>query len=270
MAWILAHKLTGGGKVGMFRCGVSDIEKPRAPREWRSPQYAMNYIHEGEGYFRTSDGVSFPIRPGTVLRRTPNVTHYVCYTTPALLGVVGLPIQALELLRFSGLVQSEKPVSQMTPDFKLLKRFAELGERLSKTPEDDLSDVLVDMLALMADLHRKAKASTNQGLDPVVVRAISRLSADFSSQLTLPGLAAELGVGYSSFRKRFREQTGVSPGAFRVRRRIEMSLNMLCDGRKNVSEVARELGYPDVYTFSAQFKRMTGQSPRAWRGTRNL
>ena len=37
---------------------------------------------------------------------------------------------------------------------------------------------------------------------------------------------------------------------------------------KPVKVTAEELGYPDPFTFSEQFKRHTGMSPHAWQQSR--
>ena len=67
-------------------------------------------------------------------------------------------------------------------------------------------------------------------------------------------------MSYPTFRRRFRAAMQVSPGAYRVRRRLEQARLLLLE--KPVKQVAEELGYSDPFTFSAQFKAHFGLSPQ--------
>ena len=70
-------------------------------------------------------------------------------------------------------------------------------------------------------------------------------------------------MSYERFRKVFRARMGVSPAAYRIRRRIDRARELLVGG-VSVSRVADELGYANPFIFSAQFKRLVGASPRAF------
>jgi AraC-like DNA-binding protein len=72
-------------------------------------------------------------------------------------------------------------------------------------------------------------------------------------------------MSYSLFRKRFLERAGTSPGDYRIRRRIERAMALLTKEKLLVKEVAAQLGYPDEYAFSAQFKKVAGVSPTIFR-----
>jgi AraC-like DNA-binding protein len=78
-------------------------------------------------------------------------------------------------------------------------------------------------------------------------------------------LAAAVGLSEDYFVRRFRQTFGVAPRSWVVRRRIQVAMLMLDESSRPVGMVARDLGYPDVFLFSRQFKAVTGMSPRAWR-----
>lgn len=65
----------------------------------------------------------------------------------------------------------------------------------------------------------------------------------------------------------FTFQTGlrwISPQQYRLRCKIENAEQLLSMGHQ-CSEVADLLGYPDLYTFSHQFKLLTGMTPKEYR-----
>ena len=75
-------------------------------------------------------------------------------------------------------------------------------------------------------------------------------------------VARRLGVAYPTFRRRFREAMGVSPG--RTESVAAWNRRVTAAG-KSVKQVADELGYSDPFTFSAQFKAHFGLSPQRFR-----
>jgi AraC-like DNA-binding protein len=46
---------------------------------------------------------------------------------------------------------------------------------------------------------------------------------------------------------------------------MDLALSMLSDGDFRVSDVAEQLGYADVFTFSKQFKQIYKKSPKNFR-----
>jgi AraC-like DNA-binding protein len=68
-------------------------------------------------------------------------------------------------------------------------------------------------------------------------------------------------MSYSSYRRKFAEEYGVSPGAYRIKVRTEKAIYFLSKGLFQ-KQIAAELGYSDVYAFSAQFKKSDGGKSR--------
>jgi AraC-like DNA-binding protein len=89
------------------------------------------------------------------------------------------------------------------------------------------------------------------------------LSAHPEPAFAITDAARHLGLGVENFRKKFRSVVGVPPGTWHMQRRIEKATALLAT--MSVVETARELGYPDAFAFSRQFKRVTGVAPKVLR-----
>jgi AraC-like DNA-binding protein len=74
-------------------------------------------------------------------------------------------------------------------------------------------------------------------------------------------IANSFGYPYETFRKKFKEYTGVSPLQFRLQAKFNLAQRLLTDGH-SISEVAEETGYADSFIFSRQFKKYTGKNPK--------
>ena len=84
---------------------------------------------------------------------------------------------------------------------------------------------------------------------------------------SLEEIAAECGIGYHTFRRRFAELFGESPGRFRIRCRIDAACTYLLAGEQ-IGVIAEKLGYSDVYSFTHQFKQEKGVPPSVYRAER--
>ena len=80
----------------------------------------------------------------------------------------------------------------------------------------------------------------------------------------MPEIADSLPMSYNTFRKNFEKTYGISPSQYRQNARIDHAKQLLSMGF-HCSEVADKLKYTDLYTFSHQFKQITGQTPREYR-----
>lgn len=76
---------------------------------------------------------------------------------------------------------------------------------------------------------------------------------------------SDLSHGYSCSRdhlvRLFKKHCGVTPGEYMIRARIDRAKQLLQIPGMSVKQVALDLGYPDPYAFSKQFKARTGIAP---------
>ncbi len=77
-------------------------------------------------------------------------------------------------------------------------------------------------------------------------------------------LARAAGMSLSTFKRTFKRYFKQSPGKWLREQRLSRAKSMLKRPDKNISDVAFELGYSDVATFSKAFKAETGLKPSAF------
>ena len=82
--------------------------------------------------------------------------------------------------------------------------------------------------------------------------------------MSLPEIADELGMTYHTFRKEFTDIFLISPSQYRIQAKISRAKQLLSMGLRP-KEILEKLGYQDVYTFSHQFKKITGISPKEYK-----
>ena len=99
--------------------------------------------------------------------------------------------------------------------------------------------------------------------DPIEA-ACDALSQNLDEEISLEELARSLQIGYETFRKVFKKQTGISPARYRTGKKMEQA-RILLEGGVPMKEIAGLVGYGDVYAFSKQFSRFFGFPPGKYR-----
>ncbi|HBP38975.1 MAG TPA: AraC family transcriptional regulator [Clostridiales bacterium] len=98
-----------------------------------------------------------------------------------------------------------------------------------------------------------------------VRQAADFLAMNYSRQISINGLARQIGLDRSYFGVLFREQAGVSPQQYLLRLRMEKAAGLLARSSLPVSTVARSVGYEDPLLFSRMFRKVRGQTPSEYR-----
>ncbi|REJ21699.1 MAG: AraC family transcriptional regulator [Paenibacillaceae bacterium] len=106
-------------------------------------------------------------------------------------------------------------------------------------------------------LLKKDSAST----DYRVKKAISYISENYASNITVKELADMVGLNAVYFGALFKKETGMLVHQYLAQTRINHAQDMLQNGECNVSEAAERCGYKDLSHFRKQFKMIKGYTP---------
>lgn len=101
--------------------------------------------------------------------------------------------------------------------------------------------------------------------DAPVQQAMRYLAERLSSHVPVPELAALVGVSSSHLSALFRVATGGGVLAYHTALKMGLARRLLDMTQLSIAEVGREIGMPDQFHFSRQFRRLHGVSPSAYR-----
>jgi AraC-like DNA-binding protein len=91
---------------------------------------------------------------------------------------------------------------------------------------------------------------------------------DYREPWTLAALARAVGCNRTTLQTEFQRLTETTVHQFLVRRRVAVAVRLLEDSDLKVSRVSREVGYRSHSAFVRHFKRITGVTLGAYRGSR--
>jgi len=95
-----------------------------------------------------------------------------------------------------------------------------------------------------------------------VRRGIDWLVRYYDIPHSLKQLCAAVGYSRSRYSLLFRQETGLPPGAWTNRYRVEQAKRLLATTDKSVAEVAAAVGVADANYFGRLFRSLTGRTPR--------
>jgi AraC-like DNA-binding protein len=225
----------------------------------RFPSYAMVYLIAGSGRFSDELGADRNVGSGDLMVVFPGVQHsygpvsgrdwhelYVVFDGPV-----------FELWEECGLLDRRRPVHRLDPvDFWLRELRAFIDRHRPRSARDRQQQVCRFLVLISSMLAGSEQPAT------WLERAQALLSSDLGARTDLPGVAAELGLGYEAFRKRFRRETGMGPWGYRNIRRMEVAAELLTSTSMSHREIATSLGFNDEFHFSRRFKQWAGTAPR--------
>jgi AraC-like DNA-binding protein len=100
---------------------------------------------------------------------------------------------------------------------------------------------------------------------PQVVKIISFMEGRLSEALPLAYVAKEHGIAGRTLMRLFNDQLGMTFGAYLRAARVARALELLTEPAATVTEVAYEVGYTSLSSFSQTFRRLIGLQPRQYR-----
>lgn len=117
----------------------------------------------------------------------------------------------------------------------------------------------------IARLASEAESETGR-LTRAQRETIARYFAEHAPDWPSPSnLARAVDLSPDYFARCFRRTYGLSPRRWLVEERQRLAALRLLESMQNISLIARELGYADVFLFSRQFKAVFGVSPMGYR-----
>jgi AraC-like DNA-binding protein len=217
----------------------------------------------GRGQVEAEAGQLITVNPGEVhdgapIGRAPRSWHML-YLTPALLtDSVSDLVSSISDLEF------ELPVFA---DIDIRHHLTALHRRFDHGPEDLPADALQEVLVVVLGKALLRRREAAPALPASLARVRQRLDEDPTTLADLSDLAREAGLSRFQLIRAFIRHTGLTPHAYRMQSRANLSRRLLIEGMPP-AEVAAACGYVDQSHMHREFRRRFGLTPGAYRRAR--
>lgn len=255
--------------------------------------YLLVYIAEGEGRF-VVDGLPFEARARDLFWIPPDTAHTMEGYGPVMVcpfihfdliyrpshshWAFSIPGGQMDLSDYDTL--SHPPL-----DVPLLKQ---LTGRLRNPNNQRVGTLIQDVcdemargrafcgfrasglvMEIVAELLRglQEKPSIHQTYVRRLEAAADQMRKNCGHPVSVEAIARQARLSPSRFRQIFRDYFGLSPRQWLRQVRIQKARDLMGHTSLNLSEIAREVGFETVHSFSRAFKELEGIPPSAYRAT---
>jgi AraC family transcriptional regulator len=142
------------------------------------------------------------------------------------------------------------------------------GDRLDAelTAPDGMSEMIIESLVTEVLVFASRLGKRSNGVrNATVDRARRLIEEEFASPLSLTSIASSVGVHPVHLARRFRASNGCTVGEYIRRVRVGFARRELAMTEKPIAEIAFSAGFSDHSQLTKTFKRVTGQTPAAYR-----
>ena len=130
--------------------------------------------------------------------------------------------------------------------------------------QEMISSIVLHILGTVY-YKRRNNSFTNTYVVDKINEARILMKEQVENPLTPEEIASRLGLGYSWFRRMFKEYTGVSPAQYQLQQKLLKAKELLTSSSMNISEIAYSLKFENAGQFSTFFKKKEGVTPSEFR-----
>ena len=230
-------------------------------------EYQLLYITKGQGVFRSASlPHPVPVRSGSMFLLFPGEWH--SYRPNKETGWkeywIGFKGAQMDDWVRDGFFQKEEPVWNVGIRSEIVSLYTEAIDTAKEQEalfQQRLGGIVGHLVSL-ARFYRRNEAFSE------VASQMNRakiLIADQFRTITPESLAAQLNMGYSNFRRIFREYTGFAPAKYIQEVRLSKVKEAITNTKKPIKQIAYEMGFENEEYFFTAFRRLTGMTPVEYR-----
>ena len=233
-------------------------------------EYQIVYITRGEGSFWSEASGDQPIKAGCAFILFPGIRHR--YQPNPQTGWdehwIGFSGDHADRL-MNAFFDPQQPVIQLGMNSDLSSLFSDVSDLTRHEGFGFRQIVAAKTIEILARIQTLAQGKTLRSpRNEKLLREICCLLNDTPGQkFDFEDYAAQNGISYSSFRRLFKQHTGLSPKQYLLDIRMRKTQSLLTNTALSVQRISEETGFESSFYFSRFFKRRTGLSPSNYRKT---
>ncbi len=128
--------------------------------------------------------------------------------------------------------------------------------------EEQCTDVMIYLIRAYIEL---VKQTNLNAYPPIIQKMLAYINTDLKEDLSLKNFAEHLNVNASYLSTLFSKEVGVNLSDYVNQKRVEHAKKLLSGSDIPIKSVAEECGFQDTHYFCRVFKKISGETPKAYR-----
>lgn len=232
-------------------------------------EFQIVYIIKGSGWFVSAHQPKRPLRAGDAVILYPHEWHNYAPDpqtgwSEAWIGFTG---RMGEELVGNFFPDKSNPIHRVGVDDTLCAAFEkayEVAERQLPAYQQQLVGYATLIVSSIYARSIQMPYLNNPDGEGISL-AMNYMRQNLHLGLRMEDIAAQSGMGYSKFRRTFKDYTGFSPAQYFLRLKMERAKEYLLSTTLSCKEIAFRLGFDSASYFNKMFRLYQGQPPAEYR-----
>lgn len=232
--------------------------------------YQLIYIASGTGYFYFDKDTPTRVESGNMVLYHPKEFQKYIYLDkdhPTVYWIHFAGSDIDKIFRQYGLNPSVRTIMAGTHPYyiQIFERIISELQLQQEYFEESTSLLLTQLIITTARFsHERVLDKSNIVLEEVI-QATTYFHEHYREELNIESYIESNGFGMSSFFRKFKHYTGVTPLQYLINIRLSNAKKLLETTDHSVSEIASLTGYDNALYFSRLFHKHIGMSPREYK-----
>ena len=232
-------------------------------------EYQFVYISKGKGYFSSETTKRRSITKGEVILLFPGQWHTYCPLKETGWNeyYIGFEGAIIDKIVSHGFITPENQVLEVGVNEDLVSLFStaiKVAKEDKGAAQQYLAGIVFNILGTILSLAQNKNFESKESAQKIE-RAKIIMIENINKNLDIKGIATNLGISYSLFRKVFKEYTGYAPSQYFQELKLRTAKELLAETNHSIKEIAFELNFNSYEYFLSFFKKRVGSTPMEYR-----
>lgn len=232
-------------------------------------EYQFVYISKGKGSFISDTTKKTNITKGQVIILFPGQWH--TYSPNKETGwneyYIGFEGVIIDKIEANGFISPSNQVLDVGVNEDLVNLFSnaiKIAKEDKTAAQQNLAGIVFNILGTILSLAQNKNFETKESAQKIEQAKIIMLENVYKD-IDIQGIATNLGISYSLFRKEFKEYTGYAPSQYFQELKLRKAKELLAESNLPIKEISYKLNFSSYEYFLSFFKKRVGITPTEYR-----
>ena len=235
----------------------------------RLGKYQILYITKGRGLFESEVSPMQKVNAGDIFILFPGIWHR--FKSDKSTGWNEFWVEfngdLMQHFRKENFLNPKKPVQKIGVHESIVENYFHIIDLIKEEKPGYQYLVSGKLMNILGEIFATIKYQPFEGkmIENQIKEAKLRIYENMHTTISQEEIAKNIGLGYSLYRKKFKEYTGVSPAQYQINLRIHKAKVLLISTNQPLKEIALNLGFYSPNYFYRIFKQKTCLTPSEYR-----
>ncbi|MDD4578488.1 MAG: AraC family transcriptional regulator [Sphaerochaeta sp.] len=232
-------------------------------------EYQIVYISKGKGFFSSESTKRRAITKGEIILLFPGQWHTYCPLEETGWNeyYIGFEGKIIDTIVANGFITPENQVLDVGINEDLVNLFTtaiKVAKEDKGAAQQYLAGIVFNILGAILSLAQNKNFESKESTQKIEQAKIIMIE-NINKNIDIKGIATNLGISYSLFRKVFKEYTGYAPSQYFQELKLRKAKELLAETSHSIKEISFELNFSSYEYFLSFFKKRAGFTPMEYR-----